>query len=132
MRKSEAYPSKYFRAADVEEGWCLPVEIEMARMETFKSDRGGESQKLVVYFRRVKSGLVCGPTVWDQIAETIGEEDTDDWAGHRIELFRDKTTMAGKTVPCIRVREADALPKKPVKKPAVKAEDLEFNDSIEV
>jgi hypothetical protein len=64
MRKSEAYPSKYFKAKDYADDWTLTVEIEMARLEPFDNGRG-KSEKLVVYFRRQKSGLVCGPVLFD-------------------------------------------------------------------
>jgi hypothetical protein len=118
MRKSDAYPSKYFKAADFGDDWSLVVEIEMARMEEFSGDRGGrDAKKLVVYFRRQKSGLVVGPTVWDQFISATGEEDSDEWKGHRVELYRDYTAFAGKSVPCIRVRKPTES-KKSAKKPA--------------
>ena len=83
MRKSDACPTKYFRAADLPADWELTAEIEMARIETFEGDRDkGDAEKLVVYFRKQKSGLVCGPTIWDQLIEATNEEDSDDWPGH--------------------------------------------------
>ena len=63
MRKNEAYPSKYFKAKDLPNDWTLTVEVEMARMEKFENGRGKEeAEKLVVYFRKQKSGLVTGGT----------------------------------------------------------------------
>jgi hypothetical protein len=131
MRKADAYPSKYFKAADFADDWTLTVEVEMARMEEFPSDRGnGKAEKLVVYFRRQKSGLVVGPTIWDQFIEVTGEEDCDNWKGHHVELFRDWTQFGGKKVPCIRVRTPDAPPtKKPSKKAAAKV-SLDYDDEI--
>jgi hypothetical protein len=131
MRKSDAYPSKFFKASSFAEDWTLQAEIETARMEEFDSDRGkGKTSKMVVYFRKIKSGLVAGPTVWDQIAEATGEEDTADWPGHVIELYRDETHFAGKTVACIRVRKPEAVssPKKAPKKPVPASDDL--NDEL--
>ena len=121
MRKNDAYPSRYFKAANFSEDWSLTVQVEMARMEEFEGDRGkGKTEKLVVYFRKQKSGLVVGPTVWDQFIEVTGEEDCDDWKDHWVELFRDTTTFGSKKdVACIRVRKPETLPsKKPMKKPA--------------
>jgi hypothetical protein len=43
--------------------------------------------KPVVYFVGQKSGLVVGPTQWDQIADVTGEEDIDNWRGRSIELY---------------------------------------------
>jgi hypothetical protein len=111
MKRSEAYPSKYFKAADYDDDWKMTVEIELARLEEIGGD-GKKTEKLVVYFRRVKQGLVVGPTIFDQIADATGEDDSDNWKGHRVELYRDETSFQGKTVPCIRVRKPDEPPKK--------------------
>jgi hypothetical protein len=119
MKRSDAYPSKFFKAADYDDDWKMTVEIELARMEEIGAD-GKKTEKLVVYFRRVKQGLVSGPTIFDQIADVTGEDDSDDWKGHRIELFRDTTFFGGKQVPAIRVRAVGEQPKKkmsPKKKP---------------
>jgi hypothetical protein len=129
MRKNDAYPSKYFKAKDYVDDWTLTVEIEMARLEPF--DNGGKDEKLVVYFRRQKSGLVTGPVIFDQIVEVTGQEDSDDWKGHRVELFRDWTKFQGKDVECIRVRKPGEPPKKPSKKSAPKNDKPDFNDSVE-
>src|SRR5262249_1026849 len=129
---SDAYPSKYFKAADFPDDWSLTVEVEMARMEEFEGDRGkGKSEKLVVYFRKQKSGLVTGPVVWDQFIEVTGEEDCDDWKGPWVELFRDKTAFGGKTVACIRVRKPKALPKKAAQKSAPRVSDDDADGAAE-
>src|SRR6516225_9290698 len=130
MRKNQAYPSKYYKAKEYPDDWTLIVEIEMARLEPFENGRD-KTKKLVVYFRRQKSGLVCGPVLFDQIADVTGEDDSDNWPGHRVTLFRDITDFQGKDTPCIRVRAPDAPPKKPAKKPATKDDKPDFNDSIE-
>ncbi len=132
MRKSDAYPSRYFKAADYPDDWTLTAEVEMARMEEFENDRGKDKkEKLVVYFRKVKSGLVVGPTVWDQFIEVTGEEDCDNWKGHRVTLYRDTTPFAGKSVPCIRVRKPGAAPSKKPSKKAAPPPDDDMNDSLE-
>lgn len=130
MRKADAYPSKYFRAADLPDGWTLTAEVELARMEKFEGDRGkGATEKLVAYFRRQKSGLVVGPTVWDQFIDVTGEEDCDDWKGHVVELFKTTTPFGRETVPCIRVRKPAETKKKPAAA-AKKSPADDFNDDI--
>jgi hypothetical protein len=88
MRKSDVIKSKYFRAADMPSDWVLQAEIELARVEKFEGGKGksGEAEKLVVYFLKQKSGLVCGPVLWDEMIAATGEEDTDLWPGTVIEL----------------------------------------------
>ena len=130
MRKTEAYPPKFFKAADLHDDWALTVEVELARMEKL-SGNNGESEKLVVYFRKQRSGLVIGPTVWDQFIAATGEEDSNDWKGHTVELYRDRTTFAGKWVPCIRVRKpGEPVIKRPAKKPVSVSTPPELNDEV--
>jgi hypothetical protein len=131
MRKADAYPSRYFKATNFPDDWELTVEVEMARFEDFQNG-DKKTEKLVVYFRKQKSGLVVGPTVWDQFIEATGEEDCDDWKQHRVTLYRDTTPFQGKTVPCIRVRKPEMAPaKKPSRKAAPKQEEQpEFDDEI--
>jgi hypothetical protein len=133
-RKSEVYPTKYFRAADLPDGWSPVVQVETCREEPFPGKRDGETvDKLVVYFRGQKSGLVVGPVVWDQIAAVMENSGVDKfnaddyafWPGHWIELHRDRTQFGGKMVPCIRVREPNAATPKPkAKAKAKKKPDL--------
>jgi hypothetical protein len=103
MKKSEAFSSdkKYFAAKDF--NGPMELEIETVRFEKFEND-GKSTEKPVVYFRRTQPGLVVGPTVWDQFIDITGEEDTVDWRGHRVELYRTQTTFRGGSVPCLRVR----------------------------
>jgi len=128
--KSDALPTKYFKASNFADDWSLKVEIELCRIEKFENG-GSSSEKPVVYFRKQRSGLVIGSTVWDQLADATGEEDSSDWPGHIVELFRSTTTYAGKTVPAIRVRKPGATPKKKAKTAAPPPEDVPFNDSVD-
>jgi hypothetical protein len=131
-RKRDVYPTKYFTAADFPQT-PMVLEIETARREEFEND-GKSTEKLVVYFVGQKSGLIVGPTVWDQIADVMAADgvskfDSDDytkWKGHWLELYRDKTQFGGKMVDCIRVRKPGAIPLK--KKKKTTKSDPEFPD----
>ena len=115
-------PSKYFRASDHEDGWTQQAEIEMARMEELDSDKG-TVKKLVVYFRKQRSGLVVGSVVWDQFVVATGEDDSDNWKGKVVELYRTTTQFGAKIVPCVRVRKPNAL--KPTSKKVAADADSE-------
>jgi hypothetical protein len=127
MKKRDAYPSKYFKATDFPDK-PMVLKIEMTRLETFENN-GKSAEKLVMYFVGQKSGLVVGPTVWEQIADVTGSDDTEDWPGHWLELYRNKTPFGGKMVDCIRVRKPDATPKKPSKKSPPPSKS-DFNDEV--
>jgi hypothetical protein len=127
-KKHEVCTSKYFRAADYPAGWTLTAEIETARLEAIGNGNDAK-QKLVVYFRRQKPGLVCGPVLWDAFIELTDEEDSNDWPGHMAELYITTTTFGGKTVPCIRVRKPGAPAKKPKKAKSVTTDD-DMDDEV--
>jgi hypothetical protein len=124
-------PSKYFRAKDLPENWSLQVEIELARLEKFEGERGGQStEKMVVFFRGQKSALVVGSIVWDQIVEVTGEEDSDAWKGHVVELYKTTTPFGREVVDCIRVRKPSAkkaLAKKAAPKLVVEDDEMAYD-----
>ena len=126
-KKDEVFPSKYLNSSNLN-GKPIPVTIESAVQETLKARDGKEQTKTVLYFKGAKKGLPLNQTNWDAVADATGEDDTDRWPGHRIELYPTTTTMQGKTVDCIRIRPPAQreLPKAnpPAPKPPV-ADDID-------
>ena len=102
VKKSDALPSKYFRAADLKEP--ITLTIEYVGMNKIANGDGREQEKPVAYFKGHKSGLVLNGTNWDALTDLFGD-DSQDWIGHAIELYPTKTQFGSKTVPAIRVRE---------------------------
>jgi hypothetical protein len=103
MKRTDVFQSKYLNHADLN-GKPINVMIERAPLETLKSPDGKEQTKIVLYFRGAKKALPLNATNFDACVDACGEDDTDRWPGHQIELFPAKTQMAGKTVDCIRIR----------------------------
>jgi hypothetical protein len=102
-KRDELFPSKFLRAADLS-GKPKTLTISKATRETLKNG-GDEQSKLVVYFKGAKKGLPLNITNFDTIMGVTGEADSDDWVGHRIEVYPTTTEMRGKTVDCIRIRQ---------------------------
>lgn len=102
-KRDDVFPSKYLKAADLN-GKPIAVTIESAPLETLKNPAGEEQTKTVLHFKKAKKTLPLNRVNWDAVADTTGEDDSENWTGHQIELYPDKTQMAGKTVDCIRVR----------------------------
>src|SRR5262249_6354013 len=73
-----------------------------------------EQRKMVLTFRETKKVLTVNVTNWDMIVLITGQEDSNNWAGHAIELYPDTTRVKSETKPCIRVRS----PEQPELKPA--------------
>ena len=55
-------------------------------------------------FKGAKKTLPLNLTNWDAVADITGEDDSDKWPGHAIELYPTTTAMKGKPVACIRIR----------------------------
>ena len=102
VNRNDLFPSKYFKAADLG-GKSLVLAIKSCRVEKMQNTQGGTSDKLVLDFVNQSKGLVCNRTNYDAISEVHGD-DSDGWPGKRVELYPDKTRVAGKTVDTVRVR----------------------------
>jgi hypothetical protein len=109
MNRNDLFPSKYFKAADLG-GKPTTLVIKATSVEAMKNMNGGTDDKLVVTFVNQTKGLVVNRTNYDAIADLHGDE-TDNWAGQRVELYPSKASVGGRSVDCVRVRApvGDAL-----------------------
>lgn len=122
MKRSQLYPSRFVRHADLQ-GRPQTVIIKDVTLEDVGDD---SKQKPVIRFRGKEKGFVCNATNYDVIAEAYGDE-TDDWSGQPIELYPTRVPFKGQLTDTIRVRVPQAKPA-PASKPVP---DLaEPNDEI--
>jgi hypothetical protein len=133
MKKADVFPSKYLKCADLN-GKPIAVTIKQASFETLKSPEGKEQNKIVLSFHGAKKTLPLNLTNFESCEELCGI-DTDSWPGHTIELYPTKTTMAGKTLDCIRIRapeqhELSQSTPSPSKPPAAPPLAEEMDDSV--
>ncbi len=91
--------SKFLKAADVDPPQLLTI-AKVSEEEVGK-DR---EQKYACWFEEIDKGFVVNVTNGDSISEIAGSDDSDDWVGTKIVLFKDKTDFGGRRVDCIRVR----------------------------
>ncbi len=130
MRISEAYPSKYLKAADLA-GQDRTVNIRACVQEEL--GQGSEMEvKPVLYFDGGQKGLVLNKTNAQAIAEDYGD-DTEAWAGREIVLFVREVEYQGKLMPGIRVRvQATTQPvvQHSPAPPAPETDAAPLNDSI--
>jgi hypothetical protein len=130
MKKGDAYPPRFFSAATFGDKPRVFI-IECVRREKFEND-GKTTEKPVIYFKGERSGFVLGPTKWDQVAEALGEEDSDLWPNRQIELYPDTTFFAGRKVPTISARKPGTPPPKAKAKKPKPDPKPDFNDSIDM
>jgi len=126
MKVSEAFPSKYLKADDI--NGKIAVNISDVVYEPVGVDK---TPKLVAYFRELDKPMVLNHTNADMIGLLHGEE-TDTWKGKRIILMKVLVPFQGKNVPAIRV--GDTVPgvkqKPPQEEPS--EEDTDWIDPDEV
>ncbi len=130
MRISEAYPSKYLKAADLA-GQDRTVTIRACVQEEL--GQGSEMEvKPVLYFDGGQKGLVLNKTNATAIADNYGD-DTESWPGRSIVLLVREVDYKGKLTPAIRVR-AQVTPQPTVQHapapPAPAPDTAPLNDEI--
>ena len=135
--KNEVFPSKYLKAEGLK-GRPVVVKIAKSAYEKLKNPSGVEQMKVVLSFHKSEKLLPLNVTNFDSVMDITGEDNSDNWVGHKVELFSAHTEMQGKTVNCIRIRKPpssqDELPipagaPAPDPKPVVAA-DPDTDDEI--
>ena len=97
MKISDAYPSNYLKAAD------LQGKNILLKMDRVEYEKIGEDEKPVLFFVGKQKGIVLNKTNSAKIAAAYGDE-TDDWRDQEIVLFPAMVDYKGETVEAIRVR----------------------------
>jgi len=131
MKMSEAFPSLYVSAADLQ-GKVHIVVIESCTMQEVGQNK---DIRPVLTFQGRSKGMVLNKTNGSVIADIYGD-DTDGWIGKSIQLYPTTTMYGPKRVPCVRVRlvaETDKPaepPVEPLAEPPVGYGDPEPTDDI--
>ena len=108
MKLTDAFPSKWLKAADLD-GEPRLVTIESVKLEAVEE---GKPAKPVVALRGMTQGLVLNKTNGNVLAGFCGD-DTDLWPGKKIVLFPTQAEFQGRMVDCIRVRASKTPPAAP-------------------
>jgi hypothetical protein len=122
---NDAYPSRFLKAADLKKPTTLT--ITSVDFETLKNN-GQDERKLVMSFKGTKKQLVVNKTNFEATIDITGEDDSDNWPGHKIEAFASEAQLGSKMVPCVRVRQpAQGVlkTKKPNAEPALPPDDMD-------
>ena len=94
-----AHEDSWLKASDFNvEGKTLTIDrVELKEIAP-------ETQKLVVFFRDERKGLVLNEVNSKTIAKNTGESDTDNWKGYKITLYSTSIKVKGEPMPCIRIK----------------------------
>lgn len=101
MKLSEAFPSKYISAAELD-GEDLTVTIKKVTLE--KVGQQDSSEKIVLHFSDHDKAMVCNKTNAMTIAKVLESDDTDYWPGRQITIYPTEVEYAGETMLGLRVR----------------------------
>lgn len=104
MKIMNAFPSKYLRAADLEDQDRL-VTMKHVQIEEIS----GSEHKPVLYFAEEAKGMVLNKTNSKIIAQAYGD-DTDSWAGKKIVMYSAMVDLRGDMVEAIRLRKPKQMP----------------------
>ncbi len=101
---NEAFPSNWLKAADFNNR-TVKLTIDKVIFEEIGQNK---DKKPVMYFEKVKKGLVLNKTNATEIAAKHGEI-MEGWTGKEIELFSMMVPFQGQNVAAIRVRAIEAV-----------------------
>lgn len=104
MKMSEAFPSKWLTAADLNNKEHV-LTIQDVQMQEVGSNPVDNCP--CVYFQGAAKALVLNKTNGNTIVGQHGD-DTTGWVGKQITIYPTQTEFGGKMVPCIRVKLAAA------------------------
>ena len=105
MKVSDAYPSKYLKADDLN-GQSTIVTIAKVEIEQLGQDN---ERKPVAYFEEQEKGLVLNKTNAEMIVHFTGQDDMDAWAGSKIGLYTTPVKFQGRLVDSIEVAELSSM-----------------------
>jgi hypothetical protein len=128
MKQDQVFPSKYLKAGDLPDEGSQQFTIEKIDIEEIGRDK---DKKPIIFFDEIHKGLVCNKTNWKTISRLTGSDDSDDWIGTKINLYRAEVEFQGEMVESIRVKmKADKVetgkPHKPV--PITQPSSVDPND----
>lgn len=104
MKITEMFPSRYVRGVDLQ-GKSVTVTVAKIQLEKMRPNpQSPEIQKYVLYTAEGKKGIVLSKTLANQIANTVGSEETDEWEGKKVTLIPVSVSVAGVQRVAIRAR----------------------------
>jgi len=114
MKKGDIYAGSFLKAEALKlpSGKYGTLQVTIAGLRTGNFEDGTEQR--ICSFEEDDRELGLNVTNFDSIIEITGEEDDDNWIGHKIELWVDENVkFKGKKVAAIRVRAPRAETAKP-------------------
>lgn len=103
MEVDQMFPSKYLKGSDLPPAGAV-VTIEAVIPEQIYTPGQGKVQKFVLRCQGKTKGVVLSKGLAFQIADILGEKDSDNWTGRKIVLYPEVMSVGGEQVTAIRAR----------------------------
>lgn len=100
MNTNDVFPSMYLKAADLPEEGSQAFTIESVEVEEIGMNK---DKKPVISFSDSDKTFVCNKTNWGTITKLFGTDESDNWTGKKINLYRAEVEFGGEMVEAIRV-----------------------------
>jgi hypothetical protein len=94
------FPSKYLRGTDL----AQPVQVRVKHVSVEPVGPEREDKPVAHFVGGEVKPVILNKTNCTALITITGSEDSDDWGGARVELYRDTVLMHGEATPCIRIR----------------------------
>jgi hypothetical protein len=105
VRIGDMFPRRYANGDDLQ-GKATALTIERVQQEEMRPGGAAPVKKWVIYFKGAQRGVILSRVLAGQIAEALGDDDTDHWPGKKVVLYPVPMTVAGRPVTAIRARAA--------------------------
>lgn len=104
MNVNDMFPSKFLHGSDLK--GPVTVTIEKIRAESMHKPGVGQVTGYVLYAVNGSRGIVLSRPLALQIAQVVGDPDTNNWIGKKVTLYPESMTVAGTPRVAIRARAA--------------------------
>lgn|GEM_PF-1747641 len=103
MKISELYPRRFARGSDLKTPATVTIK-DITQEELHPAGR--PVKKYVLWFAETPRGVILSRPLAHQLAEILGD-DTTEWKEHKITLYPEPLTVAGR--PCVAIRARSVL-----------------------
>jgi hypothetical protein len=101
MKVNKMFPSRFFRAADMDDKNPIVVTIAAVTME--RVGQNAAELKPVMSFSDAASKLVLNKVNTEKLVQLFGDDNSDGWIGEQIALVHGTASFGGRTVGAVRV-----------------------------
>lgn len=106
MKEHDVYPSQWLSAGDIPEGG-LVVTVRGVSLAEIGRDK---ESKPVLSFEELDKPLILNKTNWRNMSVLTKEDDSDNWASHKVELYATRVQFGGDEVDAVRIRQPKSKP----------------------